>query len=472
MFKSWCSKNNFKNAKATSHVLMDGGVLSIPFDKLDEFCERYVEAVKNKEKLYLVEQKTPTYNFFLDIDYKDEKALDIPFVQKLCRIICDKVKTLGGKDCLICVSKPKEVDDNLIKTGVHMNWPGFVVDQENALNVREHVIATLKSIFKNKSWNQIIDCSVYGDSKKRTKGSGFRIPWSYKKGKHLACGGQGCSGCDDNGKVTELPYVPVFKYVYGPVLCLMNTVSQENEPSIDTLKMSIIRTEDTNVRAVRPLDGKKREEGSFTQTQMKDEFDNSEAIAHLETFIRKNLEGQEDARITKVFTHKNHFLVSSSSKYCENIGRSHNSNHIWFHVVGDVIIQKCFCTCETVIGRKNGFCADFRGEQNQLPASLVSKLYPNAGPPKRSITPPIKQKLTIDDAIPVLNEFINKNIQAMDITNLSKKKGKYIATTTVPECELLIDKTGIDFVYSKTPSKNHRSVLNKKSKEILFPDKK
>ena len=56
MFKSWCSKNDLKNAKATSHVLMDGGVLSIPFDKLDEFCERYVEAVKNKEKLYLVEQ--------------------------------------------------------------------------------------------------------------------------------------------------------------------------------------------------------------------------------------------------------------------------------------------------------------------------------------------------------------------------------------------------------------------------------
>ena len=70
MFKSWCSKNKFKNAKATSHVLMDGGVLSIPFDKLDEFCEQYVEAVKNDEKLYLVEQKTPTYNFFLDIDYK------------------------------------------------------------------------------------------------------------------------------------------------------------------------------------------------------------------------------------------------------------------------------------------------------------------------------------------------------------------------------------------------------------------
>ena len=81
--------------------------------------------------------------------------------------------------------------------------------------------------------------------------------------------------------------------------------------------------------------------------------------------------------------------------------------------------------------------------------------------------------MTIDDVIPVLNEFINKNVQAMDITSISKKKGgKYTATTTDPDCEISIDKIGIDFVYPKTPSKNHRSVINKKSKEILFPDKK
>jgi len=133
-------------------------------------------------------------------------------------------------------------------------------------------------VFKQINWDQVIDKSVY-------KGSGFRIPWSYKKGKHITCGGQGCSECENTGKITESPYLPIFKYIYGPVLCLMNRVSQE--PSVDILKDSIIRTLITDVVTVPAVDGTKKKEGSFTNAQMKDEFKNSEAVAHLETFIRK-----------------------------------------------------------------------------------------------------------------------------------------------------------------------------------------
>jgi len=69
MFKSWCASQKINNASNLSHVLLDGGKLSVPFDKLDKFYEKYVEAVKCGEKLYVVEQKTETYNFFVDIDY-------------------------------------------------------------------------------------------------------------------------------------------------------------------------------------------------------------------------------------------------------------------------------------------------------------------------------------------------------------------------------------------------------------------
>ena len=93
MFKKWCSQNNFNNATNLSHVLMDGGVLSVPFDKLNDFYEKYIEAVKKGEKLYVVEQKTETYNFFVDIDYKDERALTLEEIQDICKVICDKVKT-------------------------------------------------------------------------------------------------------------------------------------------------------------------------------------------------------------------------------------------------------------------------------------------------------------------------------------------------------------------------------------------
>ena len=64
MFKRWCASQNFNNATNLSHVLMDGGVLSVPFDRLNEFYEKYIEAVKSGEKLFVVEQKSPVYNFF------------------------------------------------------------------------------------------------------------------------------------------------------------------------------------------------------------------------------------------------------------------------------------------------------------------------------------------------------------------------------------------------------------------------
>src|SRR6056300_2083466 len=142
MFKKWCTQQKFNNATNLSHVLMDGGVLSVPFDKLNDFHEKYIEAAKAGEKLFVVEQKTPNYNFFVDIDYKDSKALTIEEIQDICKVICDKVKRYKGGDCVISVAQPKKVGD-LVKTGVHLNWPGYVVNQASALALREHILVAL-----------------------------------------------------------------------------------------------------------------------------------------------------------------------------------------------------------------------------------------------------------------------------------------------------------------------------------------
>ena len=191
MFKSWCAAQKFNNATNLSHVLMDGGVLSVPFDKLNEFHEKYITSVKKGERLYVVEQKSDKYNFFVDIDYKDESSLDLDEIKDICKVICDKVKRHGGRDCLISVSPPKKCGE-LTKTGVHLNWPGFVVDQSSAIALREHILVALSKAKKNVDWNDIIDAAVYGNVARKTKGSGFRMPWSYKKAKHDNCDGQGC----------------------------------------------------------------------------------------------------------------------------------------------------------------------------------------------------------------------------------------------------------------------------------------
>lgn len=144
MFKSWCVTQKINNATNLSHVLMDGGVLSVPFDKLNDFYDKYIETITTGEKLFVVEQKTPVYNFFIDIDYKDEESLSVDEIKSICKIICDKVKRHGGKKCLISASPPKKCG-TLTKTGVHLNWPGFVVDQASAIALREHVLIALSA---------------------------------------------------------------------------------------------------------------------------------------------------------------------------------------------------------------------------------------------------------------------------------------------------------------------------------------
>ena len=435
MFKSWCASQKFDNASNLSHVLMDGGKLSVPFDRLNEFYEKYIEAIGTNEKLFVVEQKTPTYNFFIDIDYKDHESLSIEEIKSICKIICDKVKRHGGKNCLISVSPPKTVGD-LIKTGVHLNWPDFVVDQSSAIALRDHVLVALSKAKSSYDWNDIIDSSVYGDLQRRTKGSGFRMPWSYKKAKHDACGGRGCSGCE-NGKVNQLAYLPVFMYTPEPFSTIIRVPPK---PDVKLLKMSAVRTDVPQTTFVKPPSVPMRE-GAFTEDEIKDELQDEELKYMIQSFVQKNLEGQSTAYITKLFKHKNTFLAATNSNYCENLRREHNSNHVWFIISGKLIIQKCFCRCETLRGRKDGFCKDFCGRRHELPSSIINKLYPkkeeiqNCPEIKKFVEKPQPKQTEIR---PLLQRFVRKFMDnQLDTTIVSVKRNKteYVALTTSMYCE-------------------------------------
>jgi hypothetical protein len=359
--REWCKIHGFNNTRNLSHVLMDGGVLSIPFDKLREFYIEYIKSVKAGEKIFVVEQKTETYNFFMDVDYKDDEELSPDQVKSICQIICDKVLIFGGSKCIVSVSEPKPKDGQ-IKTGIHLNWKDFVVNQEGSIQLMYHVVSTLEKVYPSKQWTKIIDSSVYGSQ--GTKGSGFRLPWSHKKTIHSECKGVGCSSCV-KGKITESEYLPIFSYSDGTI----TPVNQEI--TLEKLFASTIRTEVKDVVEIpelvvmcKPIRQKK--EGDFTASETKNEICDSELKCLLETFIRKNMDGNEDTRVLSVFKYKNVHLVKTTSRYCENIRRNHNSNHVKFVIDKKTIYQKCFCRCETETGRKRGLCKDFIGDKHIL----------------------------------------------------------------------------------------------------------
>ena len=424
MFKRWCKDQGFSNNSDLSHVLMDGGVLSVPFDKLNDFYEKCVEVYNSGEKIFVVEQKTENYNFFMDLDYKDDEEMSFEQIKSVCKVICDKVSKFGGKDALISVAEPKPID-TLIKTGIHINWPGFVVNRSSALGLRDHVINTLNLAYGSRDWKDIVDISVYGNNSRNTKGSGFRMPWSHKKGKHEACAGQGCELCNNTGKETQSEYLPIFMYKHGPSSTLQKT---EQKPSVDILHMATLRTQ--NMEPV-IIEGT-REEATFTTLQTKNEFKNQEALLLVEAFVRKHVEGQTTASITKMFKYNKQFLVSTNSKYCENKKCNHNSNHVWFHIVGDTIAQKCFST--TNVLRQYGFCKDFSGRRHQLSKKITDVLYEDGK--VETYTP--KKKVIVEPEQNLLEKFIKKYIvkkETFIIESLKREGVKKYTVTTKESCD-------------------------------------
>jgi hypothetical protein len=473
MFKLWCKDQGFANNSDLSHVLMDGGVLSVPFDRLNDFYEKCVESYISGEKIYVVEQKTENYNFFMDLDYKDDDELTFDQIKSICKVICDKVSKFGGKDALISVAEPKPIG-NLIKTGIHINWPGFVVNRSSALALRDHVINTLNLAYGSRDWKDIVkrmkegdemyeekvntvmkedqgekleqksdiadameeegdewtdivDISVYGNNSRNTKGSGFRMPWSHKRAKHEACSGKGCELCNNTGKETQSEYLPIFIYKHGPLAMLQKT---EQTPTVEMLHMATLRTQGTDPVLIEGA----REENTFTNAQTKDEFKNQEAVLLVEAFIRKHFEGQSSANITKMYKHKNQFLVSTTSKYCENLRREHSSNHVWFHITSDTIAQKCFCNCETMKGRFYGFCKDFSGRKHQLPKKITDILYEDG----KVETYVPKKPVVANPDNELLEKFIKKHIikkETFSIETLKREGFKKYTVTTKETCD-------------------------------------
>lgn len=368
MLKEWCSRHGFLGGQGCSHVLMDGGTLNIPFDKLHEFYNTYIQSIKNGEHLFVVEQKTPVYNFFLDVDYNDAEPLSLDAIKTISIDICAKVESLGlPSRCLISVAKPKQKNGK-IKSGIHYNWPDLPVTQEGALHMMYHIISSL-NLTRDEDWSHYIDQSVYGDLTTGSKGSGFRMPWSHKKGKHAECSGKGCIVCNHTGKLTEVAYLPLFVYLDGIQPYSM-------EPTVEGLFMATVRTEQDpiDIPTSNVTFKKHKKEGTFTSLQRKNEVTNSEMKAEIESFIRINIPNQKHLRIRKIFKYKNDYLIETTSKFCSNIGREHNSNHVWFKISDKIIVQKCFCRCETMEGRRNGFCKDYSSRGHQLTKSIVTLL--------------------------------------------------------------------------------------------------
>ncbi|BAT22171.1 hypothetical protein AR679_gp145 [Yellowstone lake phycodnavirus 1] len=304
-----------------THVLMDGGILSVDEHDVVQFYTDYISEIKSGNKLYVVEQKTDVFKFFVDIDYKANEKMTDEFLLQICRIIHEAID--GPGRCCVARAVARPVKEG-IKSGVHIHWPDLMVNRQQATVLRTRIL--LADLPEGHDWAKIIDASVYG-------GSGLRMIWSHKK---------------PSGD----PYVPWKEIV--------SMKDFPKEPSVELLSLFCIRCpgEEANGSAM------------FGEETLSSE--------PIEEFIQSDMPGQRRTHVKKIQKFENGarqmWWVQTDSKYCEKIRDEHKSNHVWFMINGDRISQKCF----------NDECKDFAGKEHILPPSIVDGIVVVGSPPRCS----------------------------------------------------------------------------------------
>jgi len=369
----WCSSNDFftrtKENHTPSHLIYDGykgGKLYIPKNKEYEFLKMYsIEAIKGT-KLYFVETRPKVFKFMIDVDITDEyywpEENILNLSVKIQEVICEFFESPGPTIC--CIS-PEKVKKDKIHTGIHLIWPGLVVCSETALIIRRGLIQKLKEsdIIISKPWEDIFDEVIYTRN-------GYRMTYSDKMYKDKETGEK----IIENRKLDLLFVVDKdgVNEIYTQRLKNdIKTLCSETSIRyvIETPPMSIKIPEWLDEDAIHIKEGRSSAPGKIAS---------STEHLHIEKFMRKTLPKPFARGIIKEVCryHDGNILIKTSSRYCMNLGRAHNSCGIYFFGSPLGMYQKCLCPCNTLEGRKDGYCKDFTSECFKWPEDLRTLLFP------------------------------------------------------------------------------------------------
>ena len=363
-----------------SHLLLDGGVLTVPSSDEMAFTNALAAEVVRGVSRHVVEKRTTLFRLFFDLDaHAAPGATALPWREIICAlsseaIACFDDGSVAGRTfraevpsrplavvCRAPVRDLESVDGAIPKTkhGFHVHFPGIVVSAPVAQAVRVKCVEAMRQAFPDalaNGWDSALDAAVFG-------GSGLRLPWM-RKG----------PSADPNA-------------VYRPWLELVEREKGESEwvespedahASVSAarayLGLCSIRSSDSSLpSSLRP--------GVLSETEL--EMVDAEDCSGTAAFARfggrhvslsrysasfskiyEALPVQFDGqRITAVIEADACFFLRSTAKYCLNTDRLHTSSNVYFVLRPGAIAQKCYCRRDTLEGRRSGkLCRDFTSE--------------------------------------------------------------------------------------------------------------
>jgi len=369
-----------------SHLMLNGYKLFINDNNIELFNKKYGEALENNAELYVVECKKEIFKLFFDLDfllseqkYNEimEKDLETNLFTEMIKIINDIIYDFYGKyyNCIITTAdiklvkkiyKNKDNPENIthkefIKKGFHLHFPDININKNYALEIRKTCIIKMNKFneeFEN-TVNDIVDEHVFTTSGLRMTGS--------KKGHFVSQTREFI--CE--GRPYKLLFTLKNNEINDEFKCELdnNLLMLINNTSIITNEQYI-----TNISNNPNLEcdeceytnnlGDEDRTGTWNRL-LKTDTKHIEIFRFFNTYVKDYT--IRDLKRIYYSDNESVYILCSQSKYCSNIGRNHNSEHIYFKLTREGICQKCFCKCDTMEERKWGFCKEY--SSNVIPCT-------------------------------------------------------------------------------------------------------
>jgi hypothetical protein len=146
----------------------------VPWELYDEFLRICAEDMDNNHALFISEDRTPIFRFFVDIDLYDGepthfRTTSAILIGVLHRAVLEffPEHPMDELYVVVCGAQPRDCGSETYKCGLHLVWPNLFVDSNMALRIRETILARLytqcgkRTGPRQNDWCDVIDEAVY-----------------------------------------------------------------------------------------------------------------------------------------------------------------------------------------------------------------------------------------------------------------------------------------------------------------------
>jgi len=405
----------------TTHLLMDGtGKLCVPDSHAGMFLNLYfASAIIKGERLSVVEQKTPIFRLFFDLDIRLPRDVDHhAVIQRLSRSIWRFVledffvlessqtsidstsvttnTTVSDTVCdrmIVCTAPLKTENNENIKAGCHLVFPNIYVNSPIALRCREVLLKGIDALYTSiphstsaqsvtqsmvdsdeddddrvlplpsNSWSDVIDDSVY-------RGSGLRMVWSNK------------------GRQESRPYVPVYELdsVHGWSKVICDTLAAKREYVHDCSIRSVIGTL-TACRGGEHQIADTLYGHIVSGTAVSGRSQAVDVYAEVLPIVENTLPPEyRNIRFLKAFVTSNTIYLKTNSRYCMNVKREHRTSTVYIAVTRQGMMVRCY-------SRKEEYsCANFASPLITLPTHVMRVFFPDSFVTSNTMLQPSNKK--------------------------------------------------------------------------------